>query len=103
MYEFLRWLIERVGKFPRDQRFLLGDRIENAGLDVLLLLVEAVYSRDKRGVLRRANLELEKLRWLIRLAQDSRLLSVSQYEYAAKQMTDVGAQIGGWIKQQTPP
>lgn len=34
-YGFLAWLIPTLEKFPRSQRFLLGDRIESAALDVL--------------------------------------------------------------------
>jgi hypothetical protein len=35
MYQFLLWLIPTVDKFPRSQKFVLGDRMETAALDVL--------------------------------------------------------------------
>ena len=35
MYRFLLWLIPTVEKFPRSQKYLLGDRMESAALDVL--------------------------------------------------------------------
>jgi hypothetical protein len=50
-YDLVLWLIPRLKEFPRDQRFLLGDRIETAALDVLCLLIEANYRREKAGVL----------------------------------------------------
>jgi hypothetical protein len=100
MYDLVKWLVERINGFPRSQRFALGDRLETSGLDVLSLLIEAAYTRDKRDLLRRANLELQKLRYLTRLAKDLRLLSGSQYEYAARLTNDVGMQVGGWLKQQ---
>jgi hypothetical protein len=34
-YQFLAWLIPTLDKFPRRQKFLLGDRIESTALDVL--------------------------------------------------------------------
>ena len=40
-YQFMLWLIPTVEKFPRGQRFLLGDRIQVTALDVLEGLVEA--------------------------------------------------------------
>jgi hypothetical protein len=61
-----------VERFPRSQKFLLGDRIQTAALDVLDVLIEATYTRDRRGHLARANLGLEKLRFLMRLAFDQR-------------------------------
>jgi hypothetical protein len=70
MYRFLLWLIPTLEKFPRGQRFLLGDRIENAALDTLDLLIQATYSRDRQALLHRANLGLERLRVLSRLAHD---------------------------------
>ena len=39
MCRFLLWLIPAVEKFPRSQKFLLGDRIQNAALDVLERLI----------------------------------------------------------------
>ena len=39
MYRFLLWLIPAVEKFPRSQKFLLGDRIQNTALDVLERLI----------------------------------------------------------------
>jgi len=33
MYQFLLWLVPAIDKFPRNQKFVLGDRIEAAALD----------------------------------------------------------------------
>jgi hypothetical protein len=34
-YQFVLWLVPTVEKFPRTQKFLLGDRIQSIALDVL--------------------------------------------------------------------
>jgi hypothetical protein len=60
--QFILWLVPTIERFPRSQKFLLGDRIQATALDVLEALVEATYTRDRRGHLARANLGLEKLR-----------------------------------------
>lgn len=99
-YDFAKWLLPRVGKFAREHRFTLGTRMEEGVLDVLELLAEATYTRDKRDLLRRANLRLERLRYLVRLAKDLQLFSVKQYEFAANAMQNIGNEIGGWAKQQ---
>ncbi len=41
-YQFLIWLLPTVGKFPRSQKFTLGDRIENTALDVLSVALTVV-------------------------------------------------------------
>jgi hypothetical protein len=48
--------------------------------------------------LRRANLGIEKLRFLLRLAADLRLLDRRRYEHAARTLDETGRLIGGWMK-----
>jgi hypothetical protein len=100
-YDLTLWLLPHVGKFDRQHRFTLGNRLEEGVLEVLELLVEASYTREKQPLLRRANLRLERLRYLVRLAKDLRQLSLKQYEFAARAMNEIGMEIGGWAKQQT--
>ena len=97
-YDLILWLIPRLKEFPRDQRFLLGDRIQSAALDVLCLLIEANYTQGRAGLLRSANLELEKLRHLVRLAHDLRYLNGRRYQHAAERIDEVGRLVGGWTR-----
>jgi hypothetical protein len=55
-YDLMLWLFPQVGKFPKQYRFILGDRIENLLLDVCGGLIEARYSRDKIVTLKAANI-----------------------------------------------
>lgn len=100
-YEFCAWLIEKVGKFPKDQRFLLGDRIERHALDILEMLIEAslTSSRDgKAEILRGANVRLEHLRYMMRLAKDGKFININSFHFACERMEEIGRMIGGWIK-----
>ena len=94
MNGFLRWLVPTVEKFPRAQKFLLGDRIQSTALDVLEQLIDATYGRERAGALRTANLGIEKLRHLVRLAFDLRHLDERRYEYAARELDNIGRRIG---------
>lgn len=97
-YQLLNWLMPTIARFPREQRFLLGDRLQLTALDVLEALIEATYTRDLRVHLLRANLVLEKLRHLVRLASELGLLDARRYEHAARSIDEIGRQIGGWMK-----
>ena len=101
-HELLLWLIPQLDKFPRSRRFTLGERLEAGLLDVLELLVEAAYSRNKEAPLRRANLRLDVVRHLWRLAHELKVMAIRQYEHGAKLIDEVGRQIGGWLRSQTP-
>ena len=75
-YELMLWLIQRVEKFPRHHRHSLGVQIENRLHLILGLLLEAKYTREKRELLSRSNIELEILRFQLRLAQDLKVPSL---------------------------
>lgn len=97
-YDLILWLLPKLAKFPRDQRFLLGDRIENTLLDCLELLIEATYSKEKAGILKNVNLKLEKLRFLVRISKDMHYVNIQSYEFIAKGVDEIGRMVGGWLK-----
>lgn len=97
-YDFALWLIQRLDKFPRNRKFTLGDHLERGALDLLRLLIKAKYSRAPRAELGEANLLLQQMRFLVRLAKDLRCLAINSYEFAAQQIDGIGAEIGGWLK-----
>ncbi len=99
MYQFLLWLIPAVEKFPRSQKFLLGDRIQTTALDVQESLLDATYTKARTRPLNSANMGLEKLRMFFRLAYDLQYLDMRRYEHAARSLDDVGRLVGGWIRQ----
>ena len=74
MHRFMLWLSPTVNKFPRSQKFVLGDRIEGIALDVLERLIEATYTRGREALLAQANLGVEKLH----------NLDLRRYEHAAR-------------------
>lgn len=99
-YDLLKWLMPVISKFPKDKRYTLGHRIENKLLDILELLLEANYSRTKLETLKKANLELESFRFLIRLSHDLQFINLRRYEFVSKEANEIGRLIGGWTKQQ---
>ena len=93
-YRFVLWLVPAVERFPRSQKFLLGDRIQDVALDVLERLIEATYTKQRDRHLAGANLGLEKLRSLCRLARDLRCLDHRRCEHAARSLNETGPRVG---------
>ena len=79
MYDFILWSCNHTSKFPRNHRFVLGERIERNLYDLLESLIEAKYSRARTPLLQKANLRLEILRFQMRLATDLQCLRVESY------------------------
>jgi hypothetical protein len=102
-YEFSLWTMQKVGSFRRSFRFTLGDRLVITVLDILTRLVDATYSRDKARILSEVNAMLNRLRFLLRMAKDLKLLHVDAYGYAAEQTEEIGRMVGGWRKASVSP
>ncbi len=98
-YDAAKWILERVDNFPKNQRFIFGQRLADRALTVMELLVEAAYSRNKQRLLERANREIEVLRWLVRMATDRGLLTKQQYLHCCGLLAECGSMVGGWLKQ----
>jgi len=101
MYEVNKWLLHKVGKFPRDQRFLLGERLMRKSLDIQDELVAAALmakGEEKAKLLAGISLALDQLRYLLRLACDGQCMSRSSWCFCAKNLTEIGRMLGGWQK-----
>ncbi|HQX50477.1 MAG TPA: diversity-generating retroelement protein Avd [Planctomycetaceae bacterium] len=89
-YDLILWSCKHISSFPRDHRFVLGERIERRLYDLLETLIEAKYSCSRTPLLQRANLQLEILRFQMRLAKDLQCLNRESYAFAAKSIDDIG-------------
>lgn len=97
-YDLILWSCNHTGKFPRNHRFVLGERIERNLYDLLEVLIGAKFNRNRQDLLAQANLILEILRFQMRLAKDLQCLKVESYGFAAKAIDEVGKLVGGWLK-----
>ena len=96
-YDFTLWLMRHTEKFPRHHRYSLGTAIEARLQRLLELLLRAKFTRDKTEALSNANIELEVLRFQLRLAKDLGVLPAKSHGHAAQCMQAIGRQIGGWL------
>lgn len=99
-YDLLKYMIPVLKKYPRSQKFVLADRIQNSLTDILEMLIEAYYTErsEKKNILKKTNIELEKLRYLIRLSKDLYCINIRRYEYISSRINNIGIQVGGWQK-----
>ena len=95
-YDLLAWILDRTARFPKHLRFSLVQKIERIALDLLELLIEAVYRSDRDVLYLRVNLELEKLRIFLRLGHDRQLLSDDQLRHAIDEIDEIGRMWHGW-------
>jgi len=98
-YDVTSWLLDRVDSFPKNQRFVLGQRVADRVLNILEALVEATYSARKADLLAGVNRNIDVLRWLVRMATDRKVLTRRQYDHCCMSLNECGRMVGGWAKQ----
>lgn len=98
-YDLLLWLVPATLKYPREHRFALAIRTQQAAFAFNELIVLARKTREKRDLLIRADAHLEQLRLYVRLAHDLKLLTLRQYEHVSRELAAIGALLGGWMKR----
>lgn len=82
---------------------MLGDRILVNLYDLHEGFIRVRYAKEKLSKLSELNLNLEVLRHQTRLLYDFQLISVERYEFAFKQINEIGSDLGGWLKHQQRP
>lgn len=97
--ELTSLLLDTVGRFPRNLRPTLGQRLLERGLDAAEGVVSLRYTKDREALFASTNLSLEHIRVLTRLAFERRLLSAKQYERLATVVDSVGRQLGAWRRK----
>ena len=100
-YDLLMWVLPRSMKFPKSQRFVLTQRLQNALLDFqeCLFLANAHAGQERLQHLRNADAHLNKLRLYLRISHQSTWLTPAQFEHVSKLVAEVGRLLGGWLRQ----
>lgn len=68
-YSYAKWVLERVENFPKSQRFILGQRLANEGI--------------------------EMTRWVVRMDHDRNPLAPKKCEFSAVTLNECGRMVGG--------
>jgi four helix bundle protein len=100
-YDFISWLIPKTMSFPRSQRFVVTQRLQDAALSFQEYLIEANRRRGRARLerLQMADAALDKARLYLRLALSWDWLNDGQYLHVSKMVKEIGDLLGGWIKQ----
>lgn len=99
---FTKWMIilelimDRAEGIPKSVRYSLTCRILNYANDILELIIEAIYSKDKADKIDKMNLLLEKLRVYFRICEQRNYISHKQYYHVSVEIDEFGKMIGGW-------
>lgn len=99
-YDFLFWVKPTVQRFAKIHKYSLGLQLENETIELLKSIVQANLSRDnKKRLIQECFIHYETVKVLVRLSKDYKLLSIKQYEFTTKELSEIGRLLGGWHKR----
>ncbi|NBT59418.1 four helix bundle protein [bacterium] len=100
-YQLSLSLFHRTKGFTKHLRPTLGRRLEEASLELLVLLRNFSFSKDKiqrKQTLALCSQRLDEIRLLTQLSFDLKALTPASYQEVAEFSSCVGKQIGGLLK-----
>jgi hypothetical protein len=86
--------------FPKVERFGIGNKIEQAFLDVLEYTFCLTYlpAEHKVPMLNKAITKLDIVKFFVQLAWESKLIPTDKYSELISGLEEIGRQLGGWKK-----
>ena len=87
-------------KFPKHERYSLGEKIENSILEAIEILIMANQSSkyEKEKILLKANSKIELLKILFRISLNCQILDGKEYLEMENKLQEIGRMNQGWIK-----
>lgn len=89
-------------QFPKSEKHGLAAEIRNSMWLIQRLVVAALRKHHKKTAVTELDIELALLKRRVRLAMELRYLSPRAYEMWARHLSEIGAQVGGWLKSLYP-
>lgn len=97
--DFLCWLFPLLARFPKIQKFILGEKIGKLALDIMELLVVLQYSPAaiRQEILKKLNLKLELFRSLMYLAYQLNLVGKKGFLFQESKVNEIGRMAYGFV------
>jgi len=98
--ETYRFWLTLYRDFPKVERFGIGNKIEQAFLDVLefTLCLSYLSPEHKIPMLNKAITKLDIVKFFAQLAWESKIIPTDKYSDLIGRLEEIGRQLGGWKK-----
>lgn len=97
-YDFYLVFYLEIKKWPKPERYNLGEKCEDFILGILSDLIFAARVREKNHILTQANVKVQVLKHLLRVAKEIKILPEKKYLFLAEKICEIGRMLGGWLK-----
>ena len=89
-----------IFKFPKHERYTLGEKIENSILEAMefYILANQASKYEKEKILLKANSKVELLKILFRISLNCEIMESKEYLEMENRLQEIGKMTQGWIK-----
>lgn len=100
VYDFYREFYLLIPQMPKQDRHTLGEKIQNTCLEFIKSLIYASRTdkKNKFSHLEKAAMQLDLLKLLLRLAEDTKSIPTKRYLALSEKLQEIGKMLGGWIR-----
>jgi len=98
--ELILYVYGLLGKFPQQEKMVLGAEIKNClfkGFTLLLKAKKAYSKREKLNYLGEVDVNLSCLKVYVRIAYKKKYIKQRNYRAWSYKITNIGNMLGGWI------
>jgi len=98
VYDLILWSHPIISRFPKNERFVLGQRMEKLLMDILnnVLIINKEIEEEKQKQMKDLSHNLDKLMIMWRLSKDLKFTSIKRYGFVAEKINEIGKMITGW-------
>ena len=99
-YDLLIAIYQRTGKFSREYRYTMGERLKNEATDLLIHIYKANKSKKETRMqyLDGARQNVEVLRLLLRVCKDLKVIGMKGFVALNVQVEELSRQLTAWQK-----
>ena len=96
IYDLILEIHPIIITFPKNERFTLGQKMENTLLSILEIVIVINLKKVSSNYFRKIDVELQKLKIFIRLSKDLRFISIKTYGSLEEKVIEIGKILGGF-------
>lgn len=99
-YKLYLQIVSLLDKFPKRNRYTIGQKIDTEVLEILECMIQAnqEIKNTKEIFLLKASSKVDVLKILFRICFDLKLIDERGYAGIEGELKEIGKMLGGWIK-----
>lgn len=100
IYELHKEFYLSLKNFPKQDRYILGQKIQSVILEILEEVLRAAQTprSEKLPYLEKANFALNLLRVFFRIGEETKAIDQRKYVFFQEMIDEIGRMLGGWIR-----